>query len=232
MTATLDQLSNIRILSALDLSSLMQLQPDTTIRSYLPDEIIMHEGDRLPPHFFAISKGTLRISKMTELGKETILRLLGEGEMFAGAAIFGNGIAPATVTAETPCQILSIERSALLGAIGQNPNIALQIVSVLNERIQQLHQTVHGLISERAIVRLIRLIEYYARANGCDSIGDKFQLKARLSHYQIARSIGITYEECVRLFKQLKPTVLYQRGGKISVLDWQQLTEIAQNHSG
>ncbi|NJM68291.1 MAG: winged helix-turn-helix domain-containing protein, partial [Acaryochloris sp. RU_4_1] len=38
-------------------------------------------------------------------------------------------------------------------------------------------------------------------------------------YYQIARSIGITYEECVRLFKQLQEVVSYRRGGKITILD-------------
>jgi hypothetical protein len=45
------------------------------------------------------------------------------------------------------------------------------------------------------------------------------RLRSRLTYYQIARSIGITYEECVRLFKQLKPTVTYRRGGLITVSD-------------
>jgi CRP/FNR family transcriptional regulator, cyclic AMP receptor protein len=53
-------------------------------------------------------------------------------------------------------------------------------------------------------------------------------LRSRLSHYQIARSIGITYEECVRLFKQIGAIVTYHRGGKILVLDWAKLEAIAQ----
>ncbi|MEG4274780.1 helix-turn-helix domain-containing protein [Microcoleus sp. M2_B4] len=52
-------------------------------------------------------------------------------------------------------------------------------------------------------------------------------LEKPFPYYQIARSIGITYEECVRLFKKLKPFVCYIRGGKIIVLDWKQLEDIA-----
>jgi CRP/FNR family transcriptional regulator, cyclic AMP receptor protein len=48
-----------------------------------------------------------------------------------------------------------------------------------------------------------------------------------LPYYQIARSIGITYEECVRLFKQLQSIVAYRRGGKILLLDQAKLDAIA-----
>ena len=42
-------------------------------------------------------------------------------------------------------------------------------------------------------------------------------------NYQIARSIGITYEECARLMKSLNAIVNYSRGGKIIILDWDEL---------
>jgi len=50
-------------------------------------------------------------------------------------------------------------------------------------------------------------------------------LNTKLPYYQIARSIGITYEECVRLFKKLKGIMIYKRGGKIIVQDWGKLEE-------
>ncbi|MGR3277885.1 hypothetical protein ACSYAD_22565 [Acaryochloris marina NIES-2412] len=43
----------------------------------------------------------------------------------------------------------------------------------------------------------------------------------------MARSIGITYEECARLMKGLQDTVSYERGGKIIILDQEQLDVMA-----
>ncbi|WP_228016681.1 helix-turn-helix domain-containing protein [Synechocystis sp. LEGE 06083] len=56
-------------------------------------------------------------------------------------------------------------------------------------------------------------------------------MRAHLTYYQIARSIGITYEECVRVFRQLKGSVTYQRGGKITILEPNELTAIIQQNS-
>ncbi|MEG4808080.1 hypothetical protein QUA79_11305 [Microcoleus sp. F8-D1] len=76
--------------------------------------------------------------------------------------MLGNGIAPATVTAETDVEVLTTEREVLLAAIRENPEIALRILAVFNQRLQQLYETVHGLVSERAIVLLTRFIHYFA----------------------------------------------------------------------
>ena len=167
------------------------------------------------------------MTKIATAGKETILRTLFPGDIFAAPALLGNGIAPATVTAETDVQVLTTEREFLLAAIRQNPEIALRILAVFNQRLQQLHDTVHGLVSERAIVRLARFIHYFSIEQGTKIVDNRVCLEKRLPYYQIARSIGITYEECVRLFKKLKPFVSYRRGGKITVLDWHKLEAMA-----
>ena len=111
----------------------------------------------------------------------------------------------------------------MLKIISQHPEISLGILEVFNDRLQQLHNTVHGLISERAIVRLVRLLQYYKDRYGTHVVQQGDRLNIKLPYYQIARSIGITYEECVRLFKKLKGIVIYQRGGIIIVQDWKKL---------
>ena len=115
----------------------------------------------------------------------------------------------------------------MLASIWENPEIALRILAIFNQRLQQLHQTVHGLVSERAIVRLARFIHYFAVEQGTKMADNSICLEKRFPYYQIARSIGITYEECVRLFNKLKPFVSYSRGGKIMVLDWENLEALA-----
>jgi CRP/FNR family transcriptional regulator, cyclic AMP receptor protein len=227
MQVTTEQLRQISLFSGLDRNQLIQLQTHAVVKQYLQGEIILHEGDRLPAKLFAVLSGRIKIKKTAPTGKETILRMLPAGELFAAPALFGNSVAPATVVAEQDCQILTIERTTLLEMIQNTPELALQIIAVLTERLQHLHQVVHGLASERAIVRLAQCIQRAAIAEGTDITEQGLQLRSRLPYYQIARSIGITYEECVRLFKQIQQIVTYQRGGKILVLDQAKLEAIA-----
>jgi CRP-like cAMP-binding protein len=227
MQATIEQLRCISIFTSLDNAQLNNLQSHAVVKAYAKGKAIMQEGDRLSPSLYALVCGLIRISKMAASGKETILRTLKAGEIFAAPALFGDGIAPATVTAEVDCQVVIVDREALLNTIQEAPEIALKILSVFNQRLQQLHNTVHGLMSEQAIARLVRYIQYCAREYGTEATQQGHCLRLRLPYYQIARSIGITYEECVRLFKQLLPWVSYSRGGKITVQDWDGLEAIA-----
>ena len=221
--SSIAQIQQISIFQDLEIAQLESLVQCSHVREYQPDEIVMHEGDVIPQQLHALITGKLEIKKTADNGKETVVRLIPPGELFAAPAIFGNGISPATVTCKVESQVLTIDREALLQVISQSPEISLRILEVFNQRLQQLHNTVHGLVSERAMVRLVRLIEYYADRDGTYLVDKGDRLNIKLPYYEIARSIGITYEECVRLFKKLKGIVIYKRGGTIIIHDWQKL---------
>ena len=221
--SSIAQLKKISIFQDLASTQLESLLPHSYVREYQQGEIVMHDGDRIPQQLHALITGRLEIKKIAASGKETFVRFIPAGELFAAPAIFGDGISPATVICQVESQVLTIDRTALLEAISHSPEISLGILEVFNQRLQQLHNIVHGLISERAIVRLVRLIQYYCDRHGTYSLAEGDCLNIQLPYYQIARSIGITYEECVRLFKKLPGIVIYKRGGTIIIRDWEKL---------
>ena len=228
MLVTVEDLRKIYVFAELKSEELEQLVPHIRVCQYLREEIIFHEGESLAAKLYAISIGKIHIKKTAATGKETILRILYSGEIFAAHLLLGDGIAPATVVCEQDCQIFTIEKTALQEAIRQAPEIALRMMTVLNQRLQLLHNTIHGLVSERAIVRLARFIQCAILQYGTEMSQEGQDLKVNLSYYQISRSIGITYEECVRLVKSLKSVVNYRRGGKITILDVEALNQIAE----
>ena len=114
MQATVEQLSEIRVFVDLTPAELEHLQPYTQVQKYSKGEIVLHEGDRLPPKLYALLGGSLQITKTATTGKETILRTLPPGEIFAAPALLGDGISPAMVTAECDSIILTVQRDALL----------------------------------------------------------------------------------------------------------------------
>jgi CRP/FNR family transcriptional regulator, cyclic AMP receptor protein len=227
MIATIEHLKKVVIFEQLTEEELQVLQPQSQVRQYLRDEIVLHEGDRLPAKLHALLDSRLQVKKTTSNGRETLLRILLAGEIFAAPSLFGDGIAPATIVAETNCELLLVERAALLLILQQNPEVAIRMLVTLTQRLNQLHQTIHGLVSERAIVRLAQLILSTAAQHGTEADSTGSRLRVTLSHYHIARTIGISYEECVRLIRSLKSAIAYQRGGHITILNAEELNEIA-----
>ncbi|MFK8185649.1 MAG: Crp/Fnr family transcriptional regulator [Phormidesmis sp.] len=221
MYATIQQLEKVFVFSNLAPEILSQLAEASAVTTYQKGEVIIYEGDPFPVRLHAIVEGLLVVKKVAVSGKETVLRQLCAGEMFAAPALFGDGIAPATVTALNASQIVTIDKSALLTAIQTQPEIAIQILQYFNQRLQEMHQTIHSLISEKAVVRLARLIQYTASRYGTENTSDGYAcLNHKLPYQQMARMIGITYEECVRIMKkELASIVKYDRGGIITIQD-------------
>lgn len=225
---TVSELQPMPLFAAMAPALLAPLAAASRLTDYVADAVVFQEGDALPPCLHLLVSGQLRVTKVAASGKETILRLLPPGEVFAAPALFGNGYAPATVVAAVPATVLTLERQALLQGFAQTPELAVHLLVVFNQRLQELHSRVHGLVSERAIVRLVHYLEHMATQQGTVTAAGGEELNARLSYYQIARTIGITYEECVRLFKQLQPVVTYRRGGQITVANWERLKEAGE----
>lgn len=223
--SSISQLSKISIFQYVQIDDLEQLIPDSSICQYNEGEIVIREGEDIEPQLFALVEGNLQIKKTTPNGKESMIQLP-PGEIFVPPALFGKGLAPATVMAKSNSLILIIKKEALLIVIGKNPEFAFRILQVFHERVTRFHSKMHSLISERAIVRLIKLIKEHKEHYGTQIVNNEQCLNSKISHYQMARTIGITYEECVRLFKQLKDAIIYKRGGQIIIKDWQKLEDI------
>ncbi|NEQ65654.1 MAG: cyclic nucleotide-binding domain-containing protein, partial [Symploca sp. SIO2D2] len=95
--SSIAQLEQIYIFQNLATTQLESLLSYSYVREYQQSEIVFHEGDYLPQQLHALITGGLEIKKTAANGKETLVRLIPAGELFAAPAIFGNGIAPATV---------------------------------------------------------------------------------------------------------------------------------------
>lgn len=165
MQITSEQLRQISIFAELEPEQLLHLQAHVRVQHYGQGKIILHEGDRLPAKLFAVFSGVIQIEKTASTGKETILRTLPAGKVFAAPTLFSDGISPAAFATDQDCHIFTIDRSVLVALIQQTAEVAFRIISLLNDRIQKLHSTVHGLVSERAIASLCLILAVAAREN-------------------------------------------------------------------
>ncbi|WP_299488320.1 cyclic nucleotide-binding domain-containing protein [Acaryochloris sp. IP29b_bin.137] len=87
MKATVEQLAQLPLFVACQTEDLARLQPHTQLRSYQRAEIVLHEGDPLPAKLHILFTGVLQVQKNATTGKETILRSLRAGEIFAAPAL-------------------------------------------------------------------------------------------------------------------------------------------------
>lgn len=202
---------------------LRELEERSSCRTYAAGEVLFHEKEPLAAKLRFVCSGQLQIHKSAASGKETIVRLIRPGEVFAVAALFDRKLAPATVTATVETVVLEIGLEDFQAHLTRYPMMAIKLLATFAQRLKDLQETLHTVASERARARLAALIlRTLDRGGGSPQADGSVRLKTRLPHAVMSRMVGITYEECVRLIREWshEPAILqYQRGGILTLRD-------------
>lgn len=201
---------------------LRELEERSSCRSFAAGDVLFYEKEPLAAKLRFVCHGQLQIHKSAASGKETIVRLIRPGEVFAVAALFDQQLAPATVTATVESVVLEIPLEDFQAHLTRYPLMAIKLLAAFAQRLKDLQETLHTVASERARARLAALILRTLDRGGGTPVDGGIRLSTRLPHAVMSRMVGITYEECVRLIRDWshEPAILqYQRGGLLTIRD-------------
>jgi CRP/FNR family transcriptional regulator, dissimilatory nitrate respiration regulator len=109
------------------------------------DRVLFHEGDPCSG-FFIVTEGAIQLTRASDHpGAHPTLATILPINAFAEAALFGGEAFPATATALRPTTVTHFHKGAFLGALRDEPDLALALVHaqavwlrLLTQRIQQL----------------------------------------------------------------------------------------------
>src|SRR5580698_11657655 len=88
---------------------------------------IFAQGDSTDGLFF-IQTGKVRLSVVSEGGKEATLAILGESEFFGEGGLAGQLLRMSSATAVTDCVLLHVERKAMMHAMSLEPKLSAMFV--------------------------------------------------------------------------------------------------------
>jgi CRP-like cAMP-binding protein len=149
---------------------------------------IYAQGDPADGLFF-IQKGKVRLSVVSDLGKEAVLGILGEGDFFGENGLAGQVRRMSSATAMTDCVLLHVEGSALLLAMSLEPTLSAMFLQCLLQRnIRYQEDLVDQLFnsSEKRLARLLLLMAHFGRQ------GLSEMVVPRLSQKILAQMVGTT----------------------------------------
>lgn len=112
------------------------LMTDGLGRVYADGEIVVRQGDE-GSCMYAIQSGTVEVVK-EHAGGETVLGVLGEGEVFGDMAILERTVRSATVRARGGARILTIDRRTFLQRVQTDPTIAFNVLRSMARRVRRL----------------------------------------------------------------------------------------------
>jgi len=103
------------------------------VASFPKKQTIFAQGDAADAVFY-IQKGKVRLTVVSESGKEATLGILSEGEFFGEGGLAGQPLRMGSATAMTDCQLLQIDKKAMTLALHREHTFSDLFVAYLLAR--------------------------------------------------------------------------------------------------
>ena len=159
-----------------------------SIGHYAAGQVVFSQGDPADAVFY-IQKGKLKISVVSEQGKEAVVAMLGPKEFFGEGCLAGQTKRISTAVTMSAAVISRIEKSTILRLIHEEPEFSeLFIAHLLGRAIRVEADLIDQLFnsSEKRLARLLLLLANFGKES------DPEPMIAKISQETLAQMIGTT----------------------------------------
>lgn len=160
-------------------------------------QAVVHAGDRTDFIYFILT-GSLKVVVSDEDGREVILSILGQGELFGEMGMFGEQPRSATVVAVVPVDLVQISKQDFRRLMEENFEIAWQIMTNLAERLRNADRKIESLALMDVYGRVARLL-----LDMSEDVAGEAVVTRKISKQDIAKMIGASREMVSRVMKDL-----------------------------
>ena len=220
----LSLLQSVPIFSDLSPSDLNKIAERMVLRTFTKGQMILLEDD-LGQTFFVIAGGSVKITRLSDDGREVILAMLGESDFFGEMSLLDGAGRSANVVALEAAEVLTLARNDFLEILQEYPKISISLLEELTQRIRKSDQQIESLslsdVEQRIGITLIRLAEELGTIK-------RGSVKIKNLPYQqdIANMAGTSRETVSRTFKLLEEKGLVTREGrKLTIYNFNQFTK-------
>ncbi len=169
-------------------SFLAKVGEGRTISKYSKDQVVFSQGD-LAESVFYIQKGKVKVTVVSDQGKEAVVALLGAAEFCGEGCLAGQPRRMATVTAMTECTIMRLQKTSIIRVLHEEPEFSEIFISHLLARAIRVQEDLvdqHFNSSEKRLARLLLLLANFGKE------GRPEPIIARSSQETLAEMIGTT----------------------------------------
>jgi CRP-like cAMP-binding protein len=184
-----------------------------TILELHKNKKIFEQGDVADTVFY-IQKGRVKLTVLSEQGKEAVVAILGPGQFFGEGCMNGHKLRISTTTAMEDCVITSITKAAMISTLRGEPKFSEMFMAYLltrNSRIEEdlIDQLFNS--SERRLARLLLLLANFGKD------GESQRISPNISQETLAEMIGTTRSRVSHFMNKFRKLGLISYNGHIEV---------------
>ena len=128
-------------------------------------QAIFAQGDAADAVFY-IQEGKVRLTVVSKFGKEATLGILSEGEFFGEGGLAGQPLRMGSATAMTDCELLQIDKKAMMLALHREHTLSDLFVAYLLARNIRYHEDLVDQLfdsSEKRLARVLLLLAHFGK---------------------------------------------------------------------
>jgi len=136
-----------------------------TISKYTVNQIVFSQGEPTDSVFYILD-GKVKVTVLSEQGKEAVVAVLGPDEFCGEGCLAGQPRRMATATALTECEIMRLEKSAILQVLHDEPAFSEMFVAHLLARTIRVEEDLVDQLfnsSEKRLARALLLLANFGK---------------------------------------------------------------------
>ncbi len=166
-------------------------------------ELIYLPGDR-SDKVYLLKKGRVKVSRLSEDGREMTMIILEPGEFFGESALYTDRSTRSTMAeALDDAIICTIYRREFEQLLKEQPDLALRVTKAIGRRRKEIESRLEDMVFRSVPGRLAHLLLKLADQYGKEK-DDGLLLDVDLTHLEIANLIGSTRETTTTQLNNLK----------------------------
>lgn len=197
-------LENVPLFAGLSKEALTEVEQHGSVKSFRKGAIVINQDDETYS-LYVILSGSVKVFISSEDGREAVLNHQGAGDYFGDLALIDKQPRVASVMTTEPSTFMIISRENFLTCLSRNPEIAINLIKPMTERMRMLAQNVSSLALLDVYGRVARVLLQQSHEEKGGMVTD------RLTQQEIADMVGASRAMVSRILKDLKV------GGYISV---------------
>jgi CRP/FNR family transcriptional regulator/CRP/FNR family cyclic AMP-dependent transcriptional regulator len=219
MSISVDLFREVSLFSDLEDADLESLIAVATRRKFPKDSVIFFEhdpGDAL----FVILSGRVKVTILSDDGREIILSVLGEKDFFGEMSLLDNETRSATAIAMEDTEVVILHQREFLSIVEKRPRILVLLLAVLSSRLRKANHQIGSLALLDVYGRVAGVLLDMAKESGVRLKDGRICFR-RPTHQEIANMIGATRETVSRMISDLHRQGYIEISGKNVIIQGQ-----------
>lgn len=212
-------------LKALKKDELLKIADCKTSFIIKKGDTIFAEGENVNG-IFCIKDGVCKLSKLSQNGKEQIIKLVTKGELLGQRSMISDEPVNLSAVALEDMEVCFIPKTDVMGFFDSNNEFSMNVMKNICGDLKEADGHTVSMAQKTVKERLAETLVYLESTFGKSQDGS---LHLQLSREELAGMIGTATESCIRLLSDFKKLGLIDLSGKkITILELNKLKKLAE----